>query len=109
VAISIRIKMTTNYKKHKRTHSNQQTIEPYYTIRYLFIFVTTLGKIKIAIVNLNVPTTVFSMGIFCILLSVSDGVSHSSRDSQAETRTFGSLRSKLQLNHACKMIYIYII
>lgn len=32
-------------KKHKRIHSNPQIIEPYYTIRYLFIFVTTLGKI----------------------------------------------------------------
>lgn len=75
--------MTTTYKKHKRTHSNQQTIEPYYTIRYLFIFVTTLGKIKIAIVKLNV--LFFSLSIFCILLSFSDGVSHSSRDSEAET------------------------
>lgn len=83
VAINIRIKMT-NYKKHKRTHSNQQAIEPYYTIRYLFIFVTTLGKIKITIVKLNV-LLFFSMGISCILLSFSDGVSHSSGDSEAET------------------------
>lgn len=37
--------MTTN-KKQKRTHNNQQTIEPFYTIRYLFIFVTTLGRIN---------------------------------------------------------------
>ncbi|CAH1724499.1 unnamed protein product [Aphis gossypii] len=37
----------TTYKKHKRTHSNQQTIEPYYTIRYLFIFVTTLASVTV--------------------------------------------------------------
>jgi len=32
----------TTYKKHKRTHSNQQNIEPYYTIRYLLLLYTCI-------------------------------------------------------------------
>lgn len=53
--------MTTN-KKHKKTHNNQQSIEPYSTIRYLFIFVTTLGKIcilSISFIFINVFTNYF--------------------------------------------------
>lgn len=57
-AVSMIIMMTTT-KKQKRIHNNQQTIEPYYTIRYLFIFITTLGKIEIKLIILKVYNFVF--------------------------------------------------
>lgn len=84
--------MTTN-KRHKRTHSTQQSIEPYFVFRYLFIFVTTLGKLNVLFIVVYITSDYNELfvNLFDILSSLSDGLSHSQRAGKAKTRTFGGL------------------
>lgn len=63
----MKVRMTVS-KKHKKAHGNQQIKEPYYTIRYLFIFVTTLGKTNDQCLYYNVMDYSEIVSFTCIIL-----------------------------------------